>query len=207
MLSEKISQLKIKPTLFISGSAIGFYGDTGKSVVDESSPAGTDFLAELSVQWEKASEPAKLAGIRTVNIRTGIVLSTEGGALKKMLLPFKLGLGGIIGNGQQMMSWVSINDYTKMIDFIINTPALVGPVNLVSEYPVTNKEFSKTLAKVLNRPTLFPMPAFIARLAFGEMADALLLSSSHVQATKLQALGYKHIEKELEDALSVLLNK
>lgn len=207
LLSEKISQLKIKPTLFISGSAIGFYGDTGKSVVDESSPAGTDFLAELSVQWEKASEPAKLAGIRTVNIRTGIVLSTEGGALKKMLLPFKLGLGGIIGNGQQMMSWVSINDYTKMIDFIINTPALVGPVNLVSEYPVTNKEFSKTLAKVLNRPTLFPMPAFIARLAFGEMADALLLSSSHVQATKLQALGYKHIEKELEDALSVLLNK
>ena len=207
LLSTKLSQLKNKPKLFISGSAIGFYGDTGLSKVDESTSLGTGFLSEVSSRWETASDPAKLAGIRTVNIRTGIVLSKQGGALKQMLLPFKLGLGGIIGNGQQMMSWVSINDLTKMIDFIINTPALVGPVNLVSGNPVTNKEFTKTLGRVLHRPTLFPLPAFIARLLFGDMADALLLSSSNVLATKLKTYGYSHIEDELESALMAILNQ
>jgi len=206
LLSTKLSQLKNKPKLFISGSAIGFYGDTGLSKVDESTSLGTGFLSEVSSRWETASDPAKLAGIRTVNIRTGIVLSKQGGALKQMLLPFKLGLGGIIGNGQQIMSWVSINDLTRMIVFIINTPALVGPVNLVSGNPISNKEFTKTLGRVLHRPTLFPLPAFIARLIFGEMADALLLSSSNVLATILKTYGYSHIEDELESALASLLN-
>lgn len=206
ILSKAIAGLANKPSLFISGSAVGFYGDTGTSAADESSPSGSGFLADVSRRWEQASNAAKQAGIRTVNIRTGVVLSPEGGVLKKMLLPFKLGLGGVIGNGEQWMSWVSIHDITRMIEFIINSPVANGPINLVSNQPVSNKTFTKTLGKVLSRPTFFPMPAFIAKLAFGEMADALLLSSSKVLPAKLNQQGYDYVDDELGLALTRLLS-
>lgn len=206
ILSQAIAGLAHKPSLFISGSAIGFYGDTGTSAADESSPSGSGFLADVSRRWEQASDAAKQAGIRTVNIRTGVVLSPEGGVLKKMLLPFKLGLGGVIGNGEQWMSWVSIHDITRMIEFIINNPVANGPINLVSNQPVSNKTFTKTLGEVLRRPTFFPMPAFIAKLAFGEMADALLLSNSKVLPAKLNQLGYDTVDDELGLALTRLLS-
>lgn len=207
LLSTALATSKTPPQLLISGSAIGFYGDTGERTVDENSPPGSDFLSEVSIAWEQATQPAVEAGIRTVLLRTGIVLSPDGGVLQKMLPPFKAGLGGAIGNGEQYMSWVSINDVVGIIRFIIDNDSISGPVNLVSENPVNNSTFSKTLAKVLKRPTLFPLPAFVARTMFGEMADALLLSGARVQPHKLQAAGYRFIDNDLETALRTLLNK
>ncbi len=205
LISEYLCQLKHKPSLLISASAVGFYGDTGSDAVDESAGNGDDFLAEVSAKWEAASFPARNAGIRTVNMRTGVVLSKNGGALKEMLTPFKLGLGGVIGHGGQYWSWVSMTELLNMIQFIINTESIKGPVNLVSIPPATNREFTKTLGKVLRRPTLFPMPAFMARLLFGEMADAMLLSSVRVLPKKLQQAGYSFLYQDLESALVELL--
>lgn len=205
LLAETISGLKNKPALFISGSAIGYYGETGDNIVDEDSSRGTGFLSDVSVEWEASTQAVEDAGIRTIHMRTGIVLSTKGGVLQKMLLPFKMGLGGIVGNGKQYMSWISINDITHIIDHMINDDQLSGPYNLVAPQPVTNRAFTKSLGRALHRPTVFPMPAFIARILFGEMADALLLSSSRVAATRLNALGYKFIDNELEQTLSYLL--
>jgi len=207
VLCQALANLKHKPGLLISGSAIGYYGETGDTMVDEKSQPGSGFLTDIAMQWEAATQPAEQAGIRTVHIRTGIVLSPLGGVLQKMALPVKLGVGGVVGNGQQYMSWVSINDMINMIEFIMENNSLNGPVNMVSKSPVTNYTFTKTLGKVLGRPTLFPMPAFIARLLFGEMADALLLSSSRVYPAKLEAEGYKYINPDLEDALKDLLVK
>ncbi len=205
LLCEALARLETRPKLLISASAIGYYGDTGDQAVDETSEPGTGFLAEVSQKWEQATAAASQAGIRTVNIRTGIVLSPQGGVLQKMLTPFKMGLGGVIGNGQQYMSWVSINDISSMISFIIETESISGPVNLVSNLPVTNKMFTRTLGKVLNRPTLLPMPAALARVMFGEMADALLLSSSRVLPKKLNETGYRFIDDNLEKAFTSLL--
>lgn len=207
LLSEYIAQLKSPPELFISGSAIGFYGDTGDKTANEASPAGTDFLAHVAQEWEKATKAAAAAGIRTVNLRTGIVLSPDGGALKKMLLPFKLALGGVIGSGQQYMSWVGIEDVTHIIEFIINNESITGPVNMVSPNPATNYEFTKTLGKALSRPTLFPMPAFVAKILFGEMGDALLLTSIRVTPDKLTNAGYKFINHNLLETFNSMLNK
>lgn len=205
LLSSAIASLKNKPSLFISGSAIGFYGDTADRSVDESSQSGSDFLAEVATKWEQATQPAEDAGIRTVHIRTGVVLSPLGGVLQKIVPPFKMGLGGVIGNGQQYMSWVSLNDVISMIQFIIENNMISGPVNLVSKNPVINESFTKTLGKVLNRPTLIPLPAIAARVMFGEMADALLLSGTRVMPNKLKIAGYKYIDEDLESALRSLL--
>jgi uncharacterized protein (TIGR01777 family) len=205
LLCEALARLENKPKLLISASAIGYYGDTGDQAVDETSEAGTGFLAKVSQKWEQSTAAASQAGIRTVNIRTGIVLSPQGGVLQKMLTPFKMGLGGVIGNGQQYMSWISINDIRSMISFIIENESISGPVNLVSNHPVTNQTFTRTLGKALNRPTLLPMPAVLARTMFGEMADALLLSSSRVLPKKLNAAGYRFIDNDLEKAFSSLL--
>ena len=206
LLSRTISQLDHKPSLFISASAIGYYGETGDTLVDESAANGSDFLAGVGARWEEASLAARDAGIRTVNMRTGVVLGKEGGALKEMLTPFKMGLGGVIGSGEQYWSWVSLDELVNMVQFVISTESLRGPVNLVSKPAVTNREFTKSLARVLHRPAFFPMPSFMAKLLFGEMADAMLLSSVRVYPKKLENAGYKFIHDNLDDALSTVLD-
>jgi len=204
-LADALAQLSRKPQLFISGSAIGFYGDPKEMLLDEAAPQGSGFLSELCRQWEDATTPAVKAGIRVVNIRTGMVLSQSGGGLKKMLLPFTLGLGGILGDGNQYMSWISINDVVGAIEYLITDDTIHGPVNLVSPTPVTNSVFTKTLGSVLHRPTILPMPAFAARIVFGDMADELLLASTRVVPKKLIDSGYRFCHPHLGDALRQLL--
>jgi len=207
LLSDYLGKLPSPPKIFISASAIGFYGDTADEQVDENHTTGSDFLAHVAQKWEEATQAAVDAGIRTVNLRTGIVLSPLGGALKQMLPPFKLALGGVIGNGQQYMSWISLSEVCRIIEFILKTDSISGPVNMVNPTPVTNYEFTKSLGKALSRPTIFPMPAFIAKLIFGEMADALLLSSIRVQPGKLINAGYEFIDKDLAKTFSTMLKK
>lgn len=205
LLVDYLLKAEQKPALLISGSALGFYGNRGDEILDENSPPGTNFSAQLCQQWEAAAEPAKQAGIRVVYSRTGIVLSPAGGALKKMLLPFKLGLGGVLGNGRQYISWVSIDDMVAMLEFIMSHDAISGPVNMVSPEAVTNYQLTKALGKVLHRPTIFPMPAFVAGILFGEMADELLLSSARLKPAKMLAAGYQFQYPELSAALEHVL--
>lgn len=189
------------PQLFINASAIGFYGDRGETVVDENSLAGDDFVSDLATRWEKSCLPIESEKTRLVKIRTGIVLSKQGGALAKMLPAFKFGLGGEMGSGKQIMSWIDINDLCHAILFIIQQPSLTGPVNLVSPNPVTNKQFSKALSKQLKRPCLLPLPSLIIKLFFGQIGKELLLASTHVKPTKLIDAGfqfeYEHIQESL----------
>ena len=205
LLSNYLSKLQYPPKVFISASAIGFYGDTTDEQADENYTNGSDFLAHVAQKWEEATQPAVDAGIRTINLRTGIVLSPNGGALKQMLPPFKLALGGVIGSGKQYMSWVSLPEVCHIIEFILKTESISGPLNMVNPTPVTNQEFTKSLGHALSRPTLFPMPAFVAKLIFGEMADALLLSSIRVQPSKLVNAGYEFIDEDLAEAFSAIL--
>lgn len=194
-----------RPQVLVSASAIGYYGDRGGEALREESGPGTGFLADVCRQWEAATDPATRKGIRVVHLRTGLVLSKDGGALPKMLLPFKLGVGGKIGSGNQYWSWISLEDVCAAIQHCIQASSLHGPVNLVSPSPVTNREFTRTLGQVLGRPTIFPLPAFAARLALGEMADALLLASARVEPSKLQASRFVHRHKDLKPALQQLL--
>jgi uncharacterized protein len=205
LLSETLAGLKNKPRVLISASAIGYYGNRGDELVSEASKAGSDFLADACVQWEQSTSAAREAGIRVVNIRIGIVLSTKGGALAKMLLPFKMGVGGKVGDGDQYMSWIALDDLISAILFIIDTDAIQGPVNMVSPNPVTNAEFTKSLGKALSRPAILPAPAFALRLVFGEMADALLLSGARVDPSKLKASNYAFKYPQLDAALKHLL--
>lgn len=207
LLCEALAQLAHPPQVLVSASAIGFYGDRGDTVVTESSRPGADFLAQVCREWEAATEPARARGIRVVNLRFGMVLSPAGGALAKMLTPFRLGAGGILGDGQQYVSWIALDDVVSVILHALTTEALQGPVNAVAPHPVTNRQFTKTLGHVLGRPTLFPMPAFAARAMFGEMADALLLASIRAEPGQLQTTGYAFGYPELEDALRHLLGK
>ncbi len=207
LIATALARLEERPHTLISGSAIGFYGNRGADIVDEGSPAGEGFLAGVCQQWEDATAPAAEAGIRVVNVRFGMVLSSSGGALKKMLLPFKLGLGGVVGDGKQYMSWVGIDDVAGMVQHIINTPSLRGPVNLVSPSPVSNRQFVRTLGQVLHRPSILPMPAFMARIMFGEMADELLLASTRVMPRLLMNTGYNFINSDLREALESFLIK
>jgi len=207
LISEAIAALEPKPRVLTCASAIGFYGDRGDELVDESSPSGDGFLPDLCLQWERACQPARDAGIRVANMRIGVVLTPDGGALAKMLTPFKLGAGGVIGSGRQYMSWIALVDLVRAIGQVLDDDQLSGPVNLVAPSPATNREFTKTLGKVLSRPTLFPMPAFAARLAFGEMADELLLSSTRVAPTALKRSSFRFDHAELESALRHLLGK
>ena len=201
LLAEGLAACEQKPRVLICASAIGFYGNSGERLVDEQSPAGDDFLASVCQDWEAASQPAREAGIRVVNVRIGVVLSDRGGALAKMLTPFRLGLGGRVGSGQQYMSWIALPDLVGVLRHAIGAESLSGPVNAVAPHPVTNAEFTKTLGKVLGRPTLFPMPAVVARTMFGEMADALLLSSTRVSSKKLEQSGYTFRYADLDSAL------
>jgi uncharacterized protein (TIGR01777 family) len=207
VLSEALANLKQPPKTLISASAIGYYGDRGDLILTEDSAPGNDFLAAVCRDWEKATESAPKKGIRVVNARFGIILSADGGALAKMLTPFRLGLGGRVGSGKQWMSWIALDDVVGAIKFALTDDTLAGPVNFVAPNPVTNGEFTKTLGKVLSRPTLFPIPAFGVRLAFGEMADALLLASQRVEPARLKHAGYRFEFSDLESALRHALNK
>ncbi|MFY9561510.1 MAG: TIGR01777 family oxidoreductase [Terriglobales bacterium] len=205
-LATALAQTQSRPRVLLCASAIGFYGNRGDEVLTETSPAGRGFLPEVTREWEAATRSAADAGIRSVNLRLGLVLSPRGGALEKMLTPFKLGLGGRIGSGQQWWSWVHVDDIVGAIHHDIHTESLSGPMNVVAPNPVRNAEFTKTLAAVLGRPAFFPVPAFAARLAFGEMAEELLLSSERVQPTKLQASGYAFRFVKLRAALEDLVS-
>lgn len=208
LLSQAMAKLKNPPEVFICASAIGFYGDRPmESLTEESLPSKGDFLADTCVEWEKSTQAAVDAGIRVINARFGIILSPKGGAMSKLLLPFQLGLGGIIGDGEQYMSWIALDDVVYGINYLIQDQTISGPVNFTSPEPVTNEEFTKTLGKVLDRPTIFPVPAFAAKLAFGEMADALLLCSAKVQPIKLIASRFKFAFPDLESALRHLLGR
>jgi uncharacterized protein (TIGR01777 family) len=204
-LAQALAKANVKPRVFISSSAIGYYGDRGDEILKEESPAGTGFLPEVCREWEVATEAAAKTGIRTVQIRTGIVLSTAGGALAKMLTPFKLGLGGIMGSGLQWMSWIDVRDMVGAIQHIVKTDQLRGPVNLVAPTPVRNAEFTKTLASVLSRPAFFPMPAFVVKLVFGEMGETVLLGSQRVEPWQLVASGYPFQFRELQGSLKATL--
>jgi len=201
LLAQSLAEKEHKPTLLISGSAVGFYGDRGDEELTEQSKSGSGFLAQVCQEWEAACIPAITAGIRTVNIRLGMVLSPNGGALPQMLLPFKLGLGGPMGNGRQFMSWIYIEDLCRAIGHIIQERTLQGAVNLVSPEPVRNKEFTTTLGRVIGRPTVLPAPSFALRLLLGEMADALLLSSTRAVPQKLQESGFTFTHPDLYGSL------
>jgi uncharacterized protein (TIGR01777 family) len=205
-LCEHILKLPDPPSVFVCASAIGFYGDRGMEFLNEGSTRGSGFLPDVCLGWEEATESVSKAGIRVVNVRFGVVLSADGGALAKMLTPFKMGMGGKIGSGTQYMSWVAIDDVTGAIYHTLVTDSLKGPVNVTAPNPVTNKEFTNTLGKVLNRPTVMPMPAFMARLAFGEMANDLLLASTKVAPKRLSDSGYGFQYPELENALKHILD-
>jgi uncharacterized protein (TIGR01777 family) len=206
-LAQALASAPHKPQVFVCSSAIGYYGDRGDEILKEESSPGIGFLPEVCREWEAATEPATTAGIRAVQIRTGIVLSTAGGALAKMLPPFRLGLGGILGNGQQWMSWIDIRDMVGAIEHILKSDQLQGPVNLVAPAPVTNVEFTRTLASVLERSAIFPVPAFMVKLAFGEMGETVLLGSQRVEPAQLVASGYSFQFRELRASLKNLLNR
>src|SRR6185503_1796944 len=191
LLSETLASLQRPPGVFLSASAIGYYGNRGDEKLTEGSSPGDDFLANVCKEWEKATQPATEKGIRTVLTRFGIILDEHGGALAKMLTPFRMGIGGRIGDGKQWMSWVALDDVVGALQFVIRDQFVNGPVNFVAPIPVTNAEFTKTLGSVLSRPTFLPVPAFGVRLAFGsEMADSLLLSSQRVEPSVLTARGF-----------------
>src|SRR5215510_842164 len=205
LLCETLAHLSSPPKVLVSASAIGYYGDRGETILTDDSPPGRGFLAEVCRDWEAATEPARQQGMRVIQLRLGVVLSAAGGALAKMLPPFRLGLGGVLGSGRQYVSWIALDDVVGAIQHAIVTQALQGPTNAVAPRAVTNQEFTKTLGKVLGRPTAIPLPAFAARLMFGEMADELLLAGARVQPAKLLASGYQFRHPELEGALRHVL--
>jgi len=206
-LSEALAKSAQPPRVFVCASAIGYYGDRGDEILREDSTSGSGFLPEVCREWEAAAKPASDAGIRTAHTRFGIVLSRSGGALAKMLTPFRLGLGGNMGSGRQWWSWVALQDVVGALEHILKTDACRGPVNVVSPNPVRNAEFAKILAAALSRPAIFPMPAFAARLALGEMADELLLASQRVEPAKLAATGYVFQHPDLRAALQSVLTR
>jgi uncharacterized protein len=205
LLSETMANLSRKPATFINASAVGFYGSRGDELVDEESAPGEGFLASVCRQWESATAPAEQAGIRVVKLRLGVILTKDGGIMGSMLRPFKLGLGGKVGSGEQVMSWVAMDDVVAAIDFILQNESLRGPINAVAPHPVTNEEFTKALGRVLSRPTFMAMPAFAARLAFGEMADEMMLSSTRVAGKVLNDAGFRFQYPELEGAVRAML--
>jgi uncharacterized protein len=201
LLSEAMAKLGGKPPVFLCASATGFYGDRDDEILDEQSDSGGGFLAGVCREWEKATEPATKAGVRVVNLRFGPIMAKEGGMLAKLLTPFKMGMGGKVGSGKQYISWVAIDDAVKAIEQALNNDSIRGPLNVVSPNPVTNEIFTKTLGHLLSRPTMVAIPVFAARLAFGEMADEMLLVSQRVEPKKLSKAGFEFQYPELENAL------
>jgi len=205
LLGSALARLSQPPSTFISASAIGFYGNRGDELLTEKSAPGEGFLPEVCVAWEKATGQAEAKGIRTIHTRFGIILDEKGGALERMLTPFRMGVGGKVGNGNQWMSWIALDDVIGALKFLIGEPGSDGPVNFTAPNPVTNADFTEALGNVLSRPTLFSVPAFAARLAFGEMADELLLSSAKVEPERLKEGGYQFKHPELSSALKAIL--
>lgn len=201
LLSETLAGLQKRPRLFISASAVGYYGDRGEELLDERSTPGTDFLAELAVKWEQSTHAASDAGVRVVHARLGIVFDPSGGALAKMLTPFKLGLGGVIGSGRQFMSWIALEDVVRAFEHVMQDATLRGPANFTAPEPVPNRELTQSLSRALHRPALLPVPAFAARLAFGEMADAALLSGARAIPAKLLQTGFQFTYPTLRNYL------
>ncbi len=200
LLAETIARLERPPRVFVSASAVGFYGDRGDPV-DESSGTGTGFLAEVCRAWEEAAEPARAAGLRVVHPRIGMVVAGQGGALAKLLTPFRLGLGGPVGGGKQMTSWISLDDLLGVLHWILFDEAISGPVNAVSPKAIDNRRFVQTLGAVLNRPAILPLPAFAVRLAFGEMGQRVLLDGAAVRPARLLAAGFPFLHPEIETAV------
>jgi hypothetical protein len=205
VLAEAVARAERPPAAFVCASAMGFYGDRGDEPLTEESPPGRGFLADVTREWEEAGAPARERGVRVVHLRLGMVLSPAGGALAQMLLPFRLGAGGVLGSGRQWWSWVTLDDVLGAIRHALLTPGLSGPVNVAAPNPATNAAFTKALGRALSRPTLAPAPAFALRLVLGEMADALLLSSARLVPERLLRTGYTFRHPELEGALRHLL--
>ena len=207
-LVQALVQSQQKPRVLITASAIGYYGNRGQERLTENSGPGYNFLGMVCREWEAATKPAAEAGIRTVQLRIGIMLSMQGGALKQMVRPFRFGLGGIVGNGKQYWSWVALEDVVGAVQHALTHDGLSGPVNVVSPNPITNIDFTRAIAQVVHRPALFPLPPFAVRLFFGQMGEELMLASARVLPTKLEASGYKFRYPELKPALmDILRNK
>jgi len=202
-LSETMLHMEQPPRAFIVASAIGYYGDVGETLLTEQSPPGKNFLAHVCRDWEQAADPVR-DNIRVVHVRTGMVLSEQGGGLAAMLLPFKLGIGGVVGNGKQYWSWIALTDIARLFQFAVETERMAGPVNGTAPHPVTCREFTKRLGKRLHRPTFFPLPAFAARLTLGEMADELILASTRAVPEAAQAAGFQFEFPDLRPALDAL---
>jgi uncharacterized protein (TIGR01777 family) len=207
ILADAIVNASVPPQLLISASAIGYYGSPGAAVVDETNSDGDTWLAEICREWEAATESVRAEGVRVVNARIGLVLTPEGGALGKMLLPFKLCLGGRLGHGRQYMSWITLDDMIRSLQFAVENESVSGPMNVVAPNPVTNLAFTKLLGGVLRRPTPFPVPAFFLRLVLGEMADELFFSSIRVVPKVLLDHGFEFTHGELEFGLRDILNR
>ena len=205
LLAGALAALPTPPRVLVSASAVGIYGDRGDEVLDESSTIGSGFLAEIGAAWESATEPARAAGIRVVSIRLGVVVSPTGGILAKMLLPFRLGVGGRLGSGRQWVSWISLPDVLGAICHVLGDDSLAGPVNVCTPNPVTNAELTRILAGVLGRPALFPVPALALRALYGDMADEMILASQRVRPSKLMERGFEFEWPTLEGALRGML--
>lgn len=206
-LVDALRQVENPPKIFISASAIGFYGNRGDEVLTEASAKGEGFFPEVCEEWEAAGDQAREFGARVVHPRIGVVLSKDGGALEKMLTPFKFGVGGTVGSGDQWMSWIAIDDLISILVFALENDDLSGPVNATAPQPATNEEFTDTLGQVLHRPTIIPVPAFGIKLLFGEMGETLLLEGCRVLPEKLQKAGFEFEYPELENALRAVLNE
>ena len=205
LLAGALASLPEAPDVLVNASAMGYYGDRGAEWLPETSLPGSDFLAGVVAEWEAATAPAAAAGIRVVLTRFGLVLSPDGGALARMLPPFRLGVGGRLGSGKQWWSWISIHDLVDVLHFVITTPELSGPVNVASPHPVTNEEFTHTLGRVLGRPTLLPVPRAMLELAYGEMAGATLFASQRLAPERLHRAGFEFRHPRLEEALRAVL--
>lgn len=207
LLCDTLASLEHKPECLISASAVGFYGHRSEGRLDESSPAGHGFLADVCQAWEEATRPASEAGIRVVHARLGVVLDKQGGMLGRMLLPFRLGLGGPLGHGQQTMSWISLTDLVRSFDFILNHPNVQGPVNITSPNPVTNQAFTQALAHTLHRPAVFRVPKLAIDSLLGDFGRELLLANQNVTPQKLLRAGFKFEYPTIETALNHLLHE
>ena len=206
LLSETLARMPQKPEAFLCASALGYYGERGNELLTENSPKGSGFLPDITAEWEAATAPASEAGIRVCNMRIGVVLSKSGELPRGLLLPFKLGLGGKLGNGRQHMSWIHIDDVVDAFTHALNTPSMHGPLNVSAPNPVTNAEFTRALARVMSRPALFTVPTFALRIAMGELAE-FALASSRMQPERLQESGFKFRWENVESALRDLLDK
>jgi uncharacterized protein (TIGR01777 family) len=205
LLAAALGSLAPRPRALVSASAVGYYGDRGDEALTEESAPGAGFLADVCRAWEAATEPARAAGIRVVSLRIGLVLAAEGGALPRMLLPFRLGLGGVVGSGRQYWSWITLVDLVRVIEHVLARDDLAGPVNAVAPGAVTGREFTRVLGRVLGRPTLLPLPAVAVRILLGEMGQALLLASARVVPRRLEEAGFRFRHPDLEGALRAVL--